>query len=85
MTFTEQIPTQRKIQAPNEVIETRLKSKKEKSIIFDNMGLREAKTSQQIRKTKLQSVPGGKNMIIMKGRSNGKFLIDALGYRPVRW
>ena len=33
------------------------------------MGLREAKTSQQIRKTKLQSVPGGKKMIIMKGRS----------------
>ena len=28
MTFTKQIPTQRKVQAPNEVIETRLESKK---------------------------------------------------------
>ena len=54
------IPTQRKVQARNGVIQTRLESKKRKSAIFDQMGHRQAFTSRQKRKTKLHSVPGGK-------------------------
>ena len=62
------IPTQRKVQARNGVIQTRLESQKRKSVIFDHMGHRQANTSRQKRKTKLHSVPRGK-ADDQKGRS----------------
>ena len=54
------IPTQRKVQARNRVIQTRLEPKKKTLAIFDQMGHRQANTSQQKQKTKLHSVPRGK-------------------------
>ena len=47
-----QIPTQRQVQARNGVTQTR---------IFDQMGHRQKNTSRQKRKTKLHSVPRGKD------------------------
>ena len=47
---------QRKVQAQNKVIPTRLQSRKGKSTIFNQMGHRQANTSRQKRKTKLRSV-----------------------------
>ena len=54
------IPTQRKVQARNGVIQTRLEPKRRKPSIFDQMGHRQANTSRKKRKTKLGSVPKGK-------------------------
>ena len=48
------IPTQQKVQARNKVIQTRLGSKKRR------WAIRQANTSRQKRKAKLQSVPRGK-------------------------
>jgi len=53
------IPTQRKVQARNGVIQTRLEPKKRKTTIFDQMGHRQANTNRKKRKTKLRSVPRG--------------------------